>query len=51
MRVEAVWVDDADLGPTMESIKWFRPTGEPDVEIHIPGEDRVLWLDSEEFNR
>jgi uncharacterized OB-fold protein len=49
MRVEAVWVDDADLGPTMESIKWFRPTGEPDVEIHIPGEDRPLWLDSPEF--
>ena len=51
MRVEAVWVDDADLGPTMESIRWFRPTGESDVEVHIPGEDRPLWLDSEEFNR
>lgn len=51
LRVEAVWVDDADLGPTMESIKWFRPTGEPDVDVHIPGEDRPLWLDSEEFNQ
>jgi uncharacterized OB-fold protein len=51
MRVEAVWVDDADLGPTMESIKWFRPNGEPDADVHIPGEDRPLWLDSEEFNR
>lgn len=49
MRVEAVWVDDAELGPTMESIRWFRPTGEPDVEVHIPGEDRPLWLDSPEF--
>jgi uncharacterized OB-fold protein len=49
MRLEAVWVDDADLGPTMESIRWFRPTGEPDVDVHIPGEDRPLWLDSEEF--
>ena len=51
MRVEAVWVDDAELGPTMESIKWFRPTGEPDVDPKVPGEDRPLWLDSEEFNR
>jgi uncharacterized OB-fold protein len=38
MRVEAVWVDDADLAPTLESIKWFRPNGEPDVEVHQPGE-------------
>jgi uncharacterized OB-fold protein len=48
MRVEAVWVDDDELAPTMESIKWFRPTGEPDVDVHIPGEDRPLWLDAEE---
>lgn len=33
MRVEAVWVDDADRGPTVESIRWFRPTGEPDAEL------------------
>lgn len=32
MRVEAVWVDDADLAPTLESIRWFRPTGEPDAD-------------------
>jgi uncharacterized OB-fold protein len=51
MRLEAVWVDDSELAATMNSIKWFRPTGEPDVDVHIPGEDRVLWLDSEEFNR
>lgn len=38
MRVEAVWVDDADLGPTLESIRWFRPTGERDADVEIPGE-------------
>jgi hypothetical protein len=32
LRVEAVWVDPADLGPTMASVKHFRPTGEPDAE-------------------
>ena len=31
MRVEAVWVDDADLAPTLESIKYFRPLDEPDA--------------------
>jgi uncharacterized OB-fold protein len=63
MRLEAVWVDDprlleldpeaelGEIGATMESIKWFRPLDEPDVDIHIPGEERVLWLDNEEFNR
>ncbi len=25
MRVRAEWVDDADLAPTLESIKWFAP--------------------------
>ena len=29
MRVEAVWVDEP--GPTLESIAYFRPTGEPDA--------------------
>jgi uncharacterized protein len=32
MRVEAVWVPDADLGPTLESIRYFRPNGEPDAD-------------------
>lgn len=32
MRVEAVWVSDDELKPTLESIKWFRPNGEPDVD-------------------
>ena len=31
MRVEAVWVEPEELGPTMESIKYFRPNGEPDA--------------------
>ena len=25
MRVEAVWVDDDEIGPTLESIRYFRP--------------------------
>jgi len=35
MRVEAVWVDDDDDGrvpPSLESIRYFRPTGEPDAD-------------------
>jgi uncharacterized OB-fold protein len=31
MRVEAVWVPDDEVGPTLESIKYFRPNGEPDA--------------------
>ena len=47
MRVEAVWRDDEDLEPTMESIKWFRPNGEPDdVDVRIPGEDHGTGLGS-----
>ena len=42
MRVEAVWVDDADLAPTLESIKYFRPNGEPDAEVRQPGPG-VTW--------
>src|SRR5271156_7239077 len=32
LRVEAVWVDPEDLGPTMASVKYFRPTGEEDAD-------------------
>lgn len=32
MRVEAVWVDDDELTTSLENIRWFRPTGEPDVD-------------------
>jgi len=35
MRVEAVWEEAQDRIPGMESIKHFRPTGEPDVEIDL----------------
>ena len=31
MRVEAVWVPEDEIGPTLESIKYFRPNGEPDA--------------------
>ncbi len=32
MRVEAVWVPKDELSPSLESIAYFRPTGEPDAE-------------------
>jgi hypothetical protein len=28
-----VWVDPEDWGPTMASVKYFRPSGEPDAEF------------------
>ncbi|HEY7485557.1 MAG TPA: OB-fold domain-containing protein [Streptosporangiaceae bacterium] len=31
MRVKAVWRPRDEWGPTMQNIKWFEPTGEPDV--------------------
>ena len=47
MRVEAVWRDDADIEPTLESIKYFRPNGEPDdPNVRIPGEIRGTGLGS-----
>jgi len=33
LRVEAVWVEPDQLGPTMASVKYFRPNGEPDAEF------------------
>jgi len=38
MRVEAVWVPDDEIKPTLESIKYFRPLDEPDVDVRQPGE-------------
>jgi len=32
LRVRAVWADDAALAPTVESIRWFEPSGEPDAD-------------------
>ena len=31
MRVQAVWVEDAQLSTTFENIKWFVPIDEPDT--------------------
>ncbi len=31
MRVRAVWVPDDELAPTLSSIRWFEPSGEPDA--------------------
>ncbi len=36
MRVEPVWKDPSEWGPTLESIAHFRPTGEPDVATIAP---------------
>jgi hypothetical protein len=33
MRVKAVWVPDEELAPTLKSIKYFAPAGEPDVPV------------------
>lgn len=33
LRVRAVWVPDEELAPTLESIKYFEPTGEPDADF------------------
>jgi uncharacterized OB-fold protein len=32
LRVEAVWVPPEELGPTLASVRYFRPTGEPDAD-------------------
>lgn len=32
MRVEAVWKDRSEWGPTMASVKYFRPNGEPNAD-------------------
>lgn len=32
MRMRAIWRDEAELAPTLASIKWFEPSGEPDAE-------------------
>ena len=39
MRVEAVWKPEKEWGPTLENIRYFRPTGEPDV----PSEKLGSW--------
>ena len=37
MRVEAVWRPRSEWTPTFENIRYFRPTGEPDVPIEKLG--------------
>jgi uncharacterized OB-fold protein len=37
MRVQAVWKPAAEWGPTFENIRYFRPTGEPDVPVEKLG--------------
>ena len=32
LRVEALWVPPEELGPTLASVKYFRPNGEPDAD-------------------
>jgi uncharacterized OB-fold protein len=32
MRVQAVWAPKAELGPSMSSIRYFKPIAEPDAE-------------------
>ena len=32
MRVEAVWAPPGERTPSLEAIKYFRPTGEPDAD-------------------
>ncbi len=38
MRVEAVWKPENEWGPTLENIRYFRPTGEADVPADEIGE-------------
>jgi hypothetical protein len=37
MRVEAVWAPPEEIGPSLESIRYFRPTGEPDAPLASDG--------------
>jgi hypothetical protein len=42
MRLEAVWADESEWSPNLDSIKYFRPIDEPDVEVIQPGAG-VTW--------
>jgi hypothetical protein len=33
LRVEAVWAPEAERGPTMDSIRYWKPSGEDDAPI------------------
>jgi uncharacterized OB-fold protein len=32
MRVKAVWVDEEELGPSLASVRYFKPSGAPDAD-------------------
>jgi hypothetical protein len=36
MRVEAVWAEPSEWGPSLASITHFRPNGEPDAVVDSP---------------
>ena len=38
MRVQAVWRPREEWAPTFENIRWFRPSGEPDVPVERLGD-------------
>ena len=40
MRVEAVWAPEAEMEASVETITYFRPTGEPDARIAVDGDRR-----------
>ena len=37
MRVQAVWVPAEERKPSLESIRYFRPTGEPEAPADTDG--------------
>jgi uncharacterized OB-fold protein len=38
LRVEAVWAAENEMEPSMETITYFRPTGEPDARVGVGGD-------------
>ena len=38
MRVQAVWRPRQEWAPTFENIRWFKPSGEPDVPVERLGD-------------
>jgi uncharacterized OB-fold protein len=38
MRVQAVWRPREEWAPTFENIRWFKPSGEPDVPVERLGD-------------
>jgi hypothetical protein len=38
MRVQAVWRPREQWQPSFENIRWFKPSGEPDVPVEQLGD-------------